>query len=175
MADALPSALVPRHASLVEAAAARIFPTTATPGASEAGVISYVQRALTDAYPEFVPLYRAGCRALDRHARTRFGLGFLRVDDAQRDSVLADFEASRVPDFPRAAAFFETLRTHTMEGVFGEPSYGGNRGLVGWRIVGFPGHQFGYDDPYIDRVVDIEPVAVERPARSKEAWRGRAS
>ena len=35
--------------------------------------------------------------------------------------------------------------------------------LIGWRLVGFPGHQFGYPDPYINRPVDLPPVAVDGP------------
>ena len=85
-----------------------------------------------------------------------------------------DFEAGRVPDYRRASAFFETLRRHTMEGVLGEPAYGGNQGLVGWRLVGFPGHQFGYKDAYINRPVDIEPIGVDRPYRTEEEWHGRS-
>lgn len=167
-------ALIPRHAAVVEAAAARIFPTTSTPGATEAGAVTYIERALSEAYPGLVPLYRQGCRALDRHAKRRFGERFARLRAEQQDAVLSDFEASRAPDFPRASLFFETLRRHTMEGVLGEPAYGGNRGLVGWRLVGFPGHQFGYEDAYINKPVDIEPVAVDRPYRTEEEWRGRS-
>ena len=162
-----------RHAALVEAAAARIFPTTSTPGATEAGAVDYIKRLLAEAYPELAPLYRSGCLALERHAKRRFGAGFLKIAAAEQDAVLADFEAGRVPGFRRAADFFETLLNHTMEGVLGEPAYGGNRGLVGWRLVGFPGHQFGYPDPYIGRRVDIEPIAVERPYRTEEEWRAK--
>lgn len=166
--------LIPRHAALIEAAAARIFPTTSTPGATEAGAVNYIKRLLVEAYPKLAPLYRSGCRALDRHAKRRFGAGFLHIAATEQDAVLAEFEAGRVPDFSRASDFFEMLLSHTMEGVLGEPAYGGNRGLVGWRLVGFPGHQFGYADPYIDRRVDIEPVAVERPYRNEEEWRAKA-
>jgi gluconate 2-dehydrogenase gamma chain len=167
------SQLSARHAALVEAAAARIFPATSTPGATEAGAVEYIKRLLAEAYPELAPLYRAGCRALERHAKRRFGAGFLKIAATEQDAVLADFEAGRVPDFRGAADFFEALLNHTMEGVLGEPAYGGNRGLVGWRLVGFPGHQFGYADAYINRRVEIEPVAVERPCRTEEEWRGK--
>jgi len=168
------SDLIPRHAALVAAAAARIFPTTATPGATEAGALNYIQRLLAEAYPELALLYRSGCRALERHAKRRFGKSFLRIAAAQQDAVLAEFETGHVRDFNLASDFFEMLLSHTMEGVLGEPAYGGNRGLVGWRLVGFPGHQFGYADPYIGRRVDIEPVAVERPYRSEEEWRAKS-
>ena len=168
------SDLIPRHAAIVEAAAARIFPTTATPGATEAGALNYIKRLLAEAYPELAPLYRSGCRALDRHAKRRFGKGFLRIAAPEQDAVLAEFETGRVRDFNLASDFFEMLLSHTMEGVLGEPAYGGNRGLAGWRLVGFPGHQFGYADPYIGRRVDIEPVAVERPYLTEEEWRAKS-
>ena len=157
------SPLLRRHAAIVAAAAARIFPTTDTPGATEAGVIDYVERLLAEAYPEQAGFYRNGCRAVDRHARRRFGSGFLRIPQSDQDAVLADFEAGQVPDFKRASEFFETLRSHTMEGVLGEPAYGGNRDMIGWKLVGFPGHQFGYADSYINQRVDMDPVALDRP------------
>ena len=53
------------------------------------------------------------------------------------------------------------MRAHVLEGVFGEPNYGGNKDLIGWRLVGFPGQQYGYPDAYINRVVDMEPIACE--------------
>lgn len=166
--------LLPRHAVVAEAAAARIFPTTSTPGATEAGVANYIVRLLAEAYPELAPHYRAGCRALNRHAKRRFGLGFVKISPGDQDAVLADFEAGRVPDFKRAQEFFELLRDHTMEGVLGEPAYGGNRDLTGWKLVGFPGHQFGYADPHINKPVNIEPVALDRPYPDEENWHAKS-
>jgi gluconate 2-dehydrogenase gamma chain len=166
--------LIPLHAAIVEAAASRIFPTTSTPGATEAGALNYIRRLLAEAYPELAPLYRSGCRAVDRHAKRKYKKNFLRIGAAEQDAVLADFEAGRVSGFRPAVDFFEMLLSHTMEGVLGEPAYGGNRELIGWRLVGFPGHQFGYPDPYIGRRVDIEPVAVDRPYPNEEEWRAKA-
>lgn len=166
--------LSPTHGAIVKAAAARIFPTTSTPGATEADVLNYVTRLLAEAYPELTPLYRNGCRALNRHAKRLFGVGFLRIPENDQDAVLTDFEAGRVADFSHASEFFEKLRSHTIEGVLGEPEYGGNRDMVGWRLVGFPGHQFGYADPHINRRVEIEPVAVKRPYPTEEEWRGKS-
>ncbi len=60
------------------------------------------------------------------------------------------------------------MRCHVLEGVFGEPEYGGNRGLIGWRLVEFPGQQFGYADAYIDKRVDLPPVAAAPEREEKE-------
>ena len=57
--------------------------------------------------------------------------------------MIAALEQGKAPSFtfPTAQAFFNTLRMHTMEGMFSDPIYGGNRDFAGWRLVGFPGAQ----------------------------------
>ena len=43
--------------------------------------------------------------------------------------------------WPSAQVFFNTVRNHTMEGMFADPIYGGNKDFAGWRLIGFPGAQ----------------------------------
>ena len=136
---------------------ARIFPTTDTPGALEAGADDYIDRALAGPYAPDRNLYREGCRALNRRARERYGKAFAKLAPRQCDAVLREFEQGRVADFPRAAQFFTTLWRHTMEGIFGEPAYGGNRDMIGWRLVGFPGQRAGYEDLPRDQPIELEP------------------
>ena len=158
-------ALTIRQARLIDGIAARIFPTTDTPGSVEAGAVFYLDRALAEAYPELLSFYARGLRALDKHSRKQFGGAFLKLSDDQQDAVLRDFAAGRVDDFAKAGEFFETARNHILEGVFGEPKYGGNRDMIGWRLVGFPGQQYGYPDPYINKVVDLAPIACDGPPK----------
>jgi gluconate 2-dehydrogenase gamma chain len=140
------------------AAADRIFPPTDTPGAVEIGAVHYIETALAGAYAALAPLYRSGLRALNRHARVKFGTRFVALSGEKKDSVLRDFESGAMPGWKKAAEFFETLRYHVLEGVFCEPRYGGNHDMSGWRLVGFPGQQFGYADAFINKRVDLEPV-----------------
>ena len=156
------------QARTLDAIAGRIFPTTDTPGAVEAGAIFYIDQALAGPYPELLPFYAKSLRALDRHSKNKFAWAFFKLGSDQQDAVLKDFEAGAVPAYAKAAEFFETVRAHILEGVFGEPNYGGNKNLVGWRLVGFPGQQYGYPDPYINRVVDLEPVAYEGMPKKSE-------
>lgn len=155
----------PGETRLLEAVAERIFPATGTPGAVEIGAVEYVLRALAGDYAQFLRLYRSGLRAVERQARKKFRAPFASLRDERKDAVLADFEAGRVSGFKPAADFFETLRCHVLEGVFGEPEYGGNRNLAGWRLVGFPGQRQGYADAYIDKPVDLPPVATHSPEK----------
>lgn len=56
------------------------------------------------------------------------------------DSVLIDVETGAATGFPgSSAAFFGMLRTHTLQGTFGDPFYGGNANFVGWDLIGYPG------------------------------------
>jgi gluconate 2-dehydrogenase gamma chain len=152
----------------LESIADRIFPKTDTPGAVEIGVLNYIDIALAGDYAPLVPLYRQGLRAVDRFARATFGKRFSDLKEQQKDDVLAQFEAGSVRGFKKAAEFFETVRYHVLEGVFCEPQYGGNKNMIGWRLVNFPGQQFGYDDAYIDKRVNLEPVAVDYTEVSKK-------
>jgi gluconate 2-dehydrogenase gamma chain len=76
-------ALSVRQARLVDAIAARILPTTDRPGAAEAGAVFYVDRALAEAYPDLLPFYARGLRAVDQYAKGRFGDSFLKLSDEQ--------------------------------------------------------------------------------------------
>jgi gluconate 2-dehydrogenase gamma chain len=149
------------EAEILAAIAERIFPTTETPGAVEIGALNYIDIALAGDYAALRPLYRQGLRAINRHARAKFGKPFLALNESQQDALLNDFEAGSVDGFKPAAEFFEAVRYHVLEGVFCEPQYGGNKNMTGWRLVNFPGQQFGYPDSYINKPVDLEPVAVD--------------
>ena len=146
---------------ILSAVAERIFPRTDTPGAVEIGAVRYIEIALAGDYAALLSLYRQGLRALERFAQMQFARRFDALAEAQKDAVLTNFESGAVSGFAKAAEFFETVRYHVLEGVFCEPQYGGNRDMIGWRLVNFPGQQFGYADPYINRAVDLEPVAVD--------------
>ena len=153
---------------LVEAIAGRIVPTTDTPGAIEAGAADYIDLALADPYRPSLAAYQRGLRELERYCTDTLGRSFAELDAEQQDEVLEQLEAGTIGAVKDGAKFFELVRCHVMEGFFCEPVYGGNRDLVGWKLVGFPGQRYGYDDPYINRVVDLPPVAARLPPRRGE-------
>ncbi len=152
-------ALSAEEADTLGAIAERIFPKTDTPGAVEIGAVNYIDIALAGDYAALLPLYNRGLRAVEQYARSNFGRKFSALPAAQQDAVLGAFEGGSVPQFKSAAEFFETLRGHVLEGVFCEPQYGGNHNMTGWRLVGFPGQQYGYADAYINKPVALEPVS----------------
>jgi gluconate 2-dehydrogenase gamma chain len=144
------------------AIADRIFPKTDTPGGVEIGAVDYIEVALTGDYAALAPLYREGLRAVEREAHRRAGARFAELTGQQQDEILGEFETGKIEKFKKAAEFFDVVRYHVLEGIFCEPQYGGNKDMLGWRLVNFPGQQSGYADAYINKSVDIEPIAVDR-------------
>jgi gluconate 2-dehydrogenase gamma chain len=160
--------LTHNEARTLEAIADRIFPRTDTPGAVEAGAVNYIDTALAGDYAQLVPLYRKGLRAINGQARVKFGERFFVLSNDDKDGILSEFESGSVGGFKKAAEFFEMVRYHVLEGVFCEPQYGGNKDMIGWRLVEFPGQQAGYPDAYINKRVDLAPVAIDYSRTEKE-------
>lgn len=134
------------EALIVAAAASRIFPSDDTgPGAREAGVAIFIDRQLAGSYgrdrfrytlPPFEDaprelgyqgsatprqIYREGLKGLQ---------GFHLFAPAAQDEALRKIEST---------LFFSLLRQNTIEGMFCDPIHGGNAGMIGWQLVGFPG------------------------------------
>ena len=144
------------EALTVAAAASRIFPSDDSgPGAREAGVAIFIDRQLAGPYgrdrfrytqPPFEDaprefgyqgsatprqIYREGLKGLPR---------FHLLAPAAQDDALRKIEST---------LFFSLLRQNTIEGMFCDPMHGGNAGMVGWQLVGFPG-------PRMSNFEDIE-------------------
>ena len=134
-------------AATVAAFTERLMPgAPGKPGAREADVLNYIDLALAGAYADLQYFYRRGLASLDAYCRKTYKEPFGRLSAAQQDEVIAALEQSKASEFswPSAAAFFNTVRTHTMEGMFADPIYGGNKDFAGWRLVGFPGGQIEF-------------------------------
>jgi len=131
-------------AAIVEAFTERLMPgAPGKPGARDAGVLNYIDLALSGAYEDLQDFYRRGLASLDAYCRKAHAAPFVRLGAARQDEVIAALEGGKATGFtwPSAQAFFNTVRTHTMEGMFADPVYGGNKDFAGWRLVSFPGAQ----------------------------------
>jgi gluconate 2-dehydrogenase gamma chain len=191
---------VPYHAAIVQAAAARLIPTDEHgPGATEAGVVYFIDRQLargnmgfrgkeyqlgpflpgepTQGDQSALPLrdrFRLGILALDAYAQDTYGRGFVACSPDEQDRLLSDLEQGIPETFGSTAiqaqplvkaptegsigletavgatggaqAFFTLLLSWTMAGFFCDPVQGGNRDMVGWMLIGFPGAHVSYAD-----------------------------
>jgi gluconate 2-dehydrogenase gamma chain len=133
--------LTAAEADVLEAVVARLIPTDANgPGAAEARAAHYIDRALGGALASSRQAYTAGLAALDRYARSSRGKAFADLAAADQDSVLVEVENGTATGFPGSSgAFFNLVLSHTLQGTFGDPYYGGNANFVGWDLIGYPG------------------------------------
>ena len=134
----------PEQAAEIDAIAARIIPTDGTPGAREAGVVYFIDRALTTFASDDQKTYKGGLPELQARVRELFPAveRFSAATPEQQDEVLRSLDdhapVPARPFRPRPAAqsFFETLRQHTIAGFLIDPDTGGNRDGVGWKVIG---------------------------------------
>ena len=131
----------------VAAIASQIMPSDETPGAREAGVIDYIDRALSSFAREQRPLFATGLEDLARRsAKLRPGAkSFARLDASDQSAILHQLEQSK-------SEFFVAMLAATAAGMFANPEYGGNRDKIGWKLIGFD-DRFFWQQPfgYYDR------------------------
>lgn len=143
----------------LEAITARLIPTDELgPGATEARAARYIDRALGGALAASLPAYRDGLAAVDRFAETAAGGRFADLPPDAQDGVLRAIEHGSAAGFAgSSAAFFAMVRSHTIQGTFSDPAYGGNEGFVGWELIGYPGVRTAVT-PELQRM-DVAPRA----------------
>jgi gluconate 2-dehydrogenase gamma chain len=124
-------ALTAAEADVLEAVCARLIPTDENgPGAREARAAHYIDRALAGFLAPSRQAYAAGLAAIDKAAIDAHGMPFAKLSAADQDAVLHAIDAT---------PFFALVRTHTVQGTFCDPFYGGNANFVGWDLIGYPG------------------------------------
>jgi gluconate 2-dehydrogenase gamma chain len=131
-------------AAEIEAIAAQIIPSDETPGAREAGVIYFIDHALSTFDQESQEHYKTGLVDLQSKRATMFP-GSTSIASLKPEQQLALVKS--IDGTP----FFETVRTHTIIGFLNSPDEGGNRDYVGWKLLGMDPKMvyqppFGYYD-----------------------------
>ena len=181
----------PAESAFIEAAVARLIPADGLgPGALEADVPYFIDQQLAGDYGAgarfynqgpfgattlyqgyqlpLTPrqLYRAGIAATNRYCEEKYGKRLAQLEPAKQDEVLRVLEGIAgdvdLKDVP-GATFFTQLLTDTKDGFFADPAYGGNKDMIGWKLVGFPGvaarytDALGRNEPY-----NVEPVDMRK-------------
>jgi|tagenome__1003787_1003787.scaffolds.fasta_scaffold20980225_4 gluconate 2-dehydrogenase gamma chain len=120
--------------------------------------------------------YRKGIVELDDHARAMFGKPFADLGEAAQDEIITALEKDAVATFtaPGGKDFFTMLQEDTVEGMFADPLYGGNRDYAGWKLIGYPGAQRAYTGeelrhgPHLRRVQGLREMAPMHPGEPQD-------
>lgn len=124
---------------LAEAISAQIIPTDQDPGAREAGVVYFMDRQLMGPYKKHQETYRQGLVGVDETAQAMKGKIFVELSDQDQIAVLNALASGKAEGntwkTASSSQFFYLLRDHTMQGFYGAPRHGGNRGFVSYRML----------------------------------------
>ena len=162
-----------REWAFINAAVARLIPADELgPGAREAGVPEFIDRQMNTPYatgsiwymqgpfnPDvpkemgyqlpLVPkqIYNLGIADADEWCQGQYHQPFAGLTPEQQDAAFSQFEAGSAAfkQLP-SSLFFSYLLQNTREGFFSDPIHGGNKGMVGWTLINFPGARADFMD-----------------------------
>ena len=148
------------QARQVEAVAEQIIPTDDLPGARDAGVVYFIDRALKTFASETKPMYDKGLARLNQKTSEKYPGTKSFADATSEQQVELITELSKqgtMVDHGRIGPeesddFFQTIRMHTLLGFLADPSSGGNQDYAGWKVIGrSPDHSFSPPYGYYDK------------------------
>ena len=154
--------LTTEQARNVEAIASQIIPTDELPGAREAGVVFFIDRALKTFASDTLPVYQKGLVEVDQLVVSKYpGVkSFAEATPEQQESImviLAGNSASqqggrRRPQVNSTPDFWGTIWQHTVLGFLADPEAGGNRDYAGWKVIDRdPSHSFSPPFGFYDK------------------------
>ncbi len=158
----------------LDAMTARIMPSEPDAmGAREAKVVRYIDRAVAGYFRDLQGIYRVGLQRLDECCLAGFAkcLADMAVEEQDALLLVLDGAPDGTPPQVRAALerdrrerilprFFAIVREHTIQGMFCDPMYGGNHDFIGWRLIGFPGAQWGYSAEQMREGFDATTIPI---------------
>jgi gluconate 2-dehydrogenase gamma chain len=117
----------------------------------------YINRALGDYLAGEKTAFFEGLEATDALARRTQNAAFADLTPAQQDALLTSMDNGSAEGFPTARAFFNRARRLALEGMFGDPYYGGNKNFAGWDLIKYPGPRLATSADDQKMGVEIKP------------------
>jgi gluconate 2-dehydrogenase gamma chain len=179
----------PDEVAAVDALVDRLIPPDPqTPGGKDAGVTVYIDRQLAGPFgmneglyisapfadgltgqgPQS-PLtpaqrYRQSLAGLDHYCRSAtLSKSFADLTTADQDRIITLMEQGTLNlQGPNSKVFFALLLKNAKEGFFADPLYGGNKDMVSWKMLGFPGAHYDYRE-WVDKHnqrIPLEAVSI---------------
>lgn len=128
------------------------------PGAREARAVHYIDKSLASHNSAARHNYSVGLNALNEYARQTRGKGFAELLLDQQNSILLAVQTNKISGFiPNGSGFFNMLRSHTIDGTFCDPYYGGNQDFVGWDMLRYPGIRLGVSEADVAAGASLPP------------------
>jgi gluconate 2-dehydrogenase gamma chain len=123
-------------------------------------------------------VYRAFLPAYDQYVRTTYGNNYANLDAPTQARALDDLRTGKavIPLGGSTAFssidFFNLFRQNVLEGMLADPAYGGNRDMVGWKWIGFPGDPMRRGDVYYKYVFTNKTYPYEHKPLPMKPYKG---
>ncbi|MCM3629721.1 gluconate 2-dehydrogenase subunit 3 family protein [Paenibacillus glycanilyticus] len=124
--------------SLLKAVTDRMIPKDDWHSASDAGVLTYLERYAAQDADLWAEVIEPGLLSLQEEAVRLYGKPFSDLPDNEQDQLLEEAESDAFRNWPVSSKlFFDTLLNLTADGYYGTPEAGGNREGQSWKMIGF--------------------------------------
>jgi gluconate 2-dehydrogenase gamma chain len=128
------------------------------PGAYEARAVHYIDRALSSHNKSVRENYMVSLEAINRYSKITRGKAFPALIKDHQNSILLAVQSNKVVGCaPSGSEFFNMVRSHTIDGTFCDPYYGGNQNFVGWDMVQYPGIRLSASETDVAQGADLAP------------------
>ena len=109
-------------------------------GATEAGVIHYIDKQLVAVFDYDQVIYQQGISSLQQSSLDLHHKRFEALDFDTRNNFLKKLEEGELPDKHwgelNQNRFFRLVISHTMQGFYGAPRHGGNKNYMSYKMMG---------------------------------------
>lgn len=114
------------EAACLTALCEQLIPADQDPGATDAGVVNYIDRQTALRFPEELTIYQEGIASLQTTCRSVHHKLFEELPPEEQTGLMRSMERS---------PFFELLLRRTMQGFYGSPRHGGNRDYLSYKMM----------------------------------------
>lgn len=117
----------------------QLIPKDESPGATDAGVINYIDRQLAGIFHYDQEIYRKGIKNLQAYCHATFSAAFESLNPDDQVKVLTMLEGNQLEenewDETKPADFFNLVLAHSMQGFYGSPIHGGNKDYMSFEML----------------------------------------
>jgi len=116
----------------------RIIPADDYPGATDAGVINYIDRQIRLRFPEEKELFRQGIECLQKLCRDKYKQNFEELSTELQINTMQLMEKNEIMQEGMSISmrnFFSKLLDRTMQGFYGSPRHGGNKDYMSFKML----------------------------------------
>ena len=127
------------EALTITAFSEQIIPADEFPGATEAGVINFIDKQLTGPYTRFQATYRNGIATINQVSFNLYKKPFYELSWNDQTLFMEKMEAGQFPESQwnelNQRTLFNLFLDHSMQGFYGSPRHGGNKNYVSYKMM----------------------------------------